>query len=193
MKKQILFTLTTAVLISTHVSLAASPPPINKPWNQYQGFYVEANTGVNIYNIKVFKSESGLKGFGWNTAFGYRFTPHFGVEGVFMYPLSSLSAAMRLTLPIGQRAAFFGKLGLMYAFGANEKNNDDNSENNNGNEGDSGNDNKSHSTSSKILPYTGLGFSYALTQNLEMSVQCQGLVLGVVNAGLLSTGLTYHF
>lgn len=187
MKKQILFALTTAVLISTHVSFA-------KPWNQYQGFYVEANTGVNVYNIKVFKSESGLKGFGWNTAFGYRFTPHFGVEGAFMYPLSSLSTAMRLTLPIGQRAAFFGKLGLMYAFSTNKKSNDDNSsENNNGNEGDSGNDNKSHSTSSKILPYTGLGFSYALTQNLEMSVQCQGLVLGVVNAGLLSTGLTYHF
>lgn len=169
----------------------------HQPLNQHQGFYVEANAGPNLYFGSLVingntNSTSGSEGWGWNAAAGYRFTPHFGVEGGFMQNSAEYTndeneqieahtnlpyVAMRFTAPIGQRTAFFGKVGGMVASVHFENNSDGSTDN----------------TSSIFIPYTGLGFSYALNKKVDVSVQYQGAVYGIVNAGLFSAGLTYHF
>ncbi len=169
--------------------------PSEQTWNKHKGMFIEVNVGPNLYAGAIVTendtfSSSGFQGAGWSAALGYNFSNHFGLEGGFMqnyahYEIndeSNVSAhtnvpymAMRFTVPIGNKLAFIAKLGGMYAW-INGSDNPD--------IGDS--------TPKILLPYSGVGFSYALTPKLEITTQYQGAIYGVVNGGLLSGGLTYH-
>jgi hypothetical protein len=194
MKRLILLGITMGTMMSIQVSLAGDVNTLAEPpFNEHQGFYAEVNAGPNIYMGTLVingttNSTSGSQGAGWSAAVGYNFKPRFGVEGGFMQNYAEYDTddnehveahtnipyvAMRFTVPLGQRAAFIAKLGGMYPFVTDTENND--------------------TTGGFLLPYTGVGFSYALTRQLDMSVQYQGAIYGIVNAGLMSAGLTYHF
>jgi len=164
----------------------------NATWNKHHGLYIDANAGTNLVYLGVISSEGnesngGLYGFGYSIDIGYNFTPHIAAEVGFMQnyinldetfggddePNSNLRehsnipyASMKFILPIGERASFFGKLGAMYANAKGE---------------------------GIVLPYTGVGFSYAITKKIDVNVQYQGAVYGIAGAGLLSGGVSYHF
>lgn len=196
MKKILLATIIPLSVLSLHCALAntakAQPEPAT-PWNQHTGFYAEFNTGPNFY-VGVLAtddgtfSSSGFHGLGWNANLGYYFTHNFALEAGFMQNYGTFNVndddnvsahtnlpylTTRFTVPMGDKWAFIAKAGLMYAWVTE----DDNNEN----------------TGKIVLPFTGLGFSYAITPKLEASVQAQGALYGVINLGLLSAGLTYHF
>lgn len=174
MKKLAFLLLFLGILLSAH----ASP-------NQHTGPYGEINLGINHYSWYFFPFASDTRGFGWNAAAGYNFTSIFALEGGFMqnylqgYTSNSDGSeivrtnhinvpytAMRFSAPIGERFALLGKLGVMAPNRAGQ---------------------------GKILPYVGIGMSYALTDKLDVTAQYQGAVYGFFNAGLVSGGLTYHF
>jgi hypothetical protein len=152
--------------------------------NQYSGNYVEINAGTNLYYWGIVSSQgsgssAGVKGMGWNVALGHYITPRFGLEAGFMQNYAEATfnnhtnshlnvpyATTRFNVPMGDRFSFIGKIGLGYAFSGGN---------------------------GILLPYTGVGFSYAVNQNVDITTQYQGLVLGIVGAGLLSLGITYHF
>ncbi len=164
--------------------------------NRHAGAYVEANLGVNMYSAGIFSSEhksvnSGINGYAFNTAVGYYLNDYFGLEGGFTRSSLKLNdsddssfyqninapyASMRFNVPIGERFSFIAKLGVMYACAV---------------------DDKHDSTDGRYigiaLPYTGIGVSYAVTPKVDLTVQYQGAVYGVVNAGVMTGGVTYHF
>lgn len=164
------------------------------PLNQHVGPYAEINAGPNFYSVDVFSSSgtiksSGFKGFGWSAAGGYNFTNIFALEGGFMqnyaqfrtsyhvfdqqhreykyYHVNAPYVTTRFNIPIGDRFSFIGKIGAMNAMVPGK--------------------------TSVVLPFVGVGASYALTRSMDLTVQYQGAVYGVWNAGLLSGGLVYHF
>lgn len=152
--------------------------------NEYMGNYAEINLGTNLYywgiaSSKGSGSNAGVVGMGWNAAFGHFITPRFGLEAGLMQNYASANldnknnshlnvpyATTRFNLPINDRYSFIGKLGLGYAFSGGF---------------------------GVVIPYTGVGLSYAVNKNIDITAQYQGLVLGIVGAGLLSLGVTYHF
>lgn len=151
--------------------------------NQHQGLYTEINVGTNLYYAGVLFSSKGsenfggVHGYGWNAAIGYNFTPIVALEGGLMqnYITNNKNqtdhtdvpfVATRFTIPIGNDFSFIGKLGLM---------------------------NPQLKSVRIVLPYTGVGVSYALTSKTDVNVQYQGAIYGIAAAGLLSTGITYHF
>ncbi len=194
MKRLALLSVMSIGFLTVYTPSFAETPP-EQAWNKHKGMFIEANVGPNLYAGVIVTenntfSSSGFQGAGWSAALGYNFSNNFGLEGGFMqnyahYEIndeSNVSAhtnlpymAMRFTVPIGNKLAFIAKLGGMYAW----INGSDNSDN-------------GGSTDKILLPYSGIGFSYALTPKLEITSQYQGAIYGVVNAGLLSAGLTYH-
>ena len=66
-------------------------------------------------------------------------------------------------MPFGDRFSFIGKLGAMAP------------------------------QVSILLPFTGMGLSYAVTKKVDLSLQYQGAVYGIAGAGLAGVGFTYHF
>jgi len=157
------------------------------PTNKHTGPYAELNVGSNLYYLGVFSSENkthgaGLRGYGWNAVVGYGFSPTFGLEGGWMqnyvnvdhgtHHLNVPFVTTRFTVPLGDRFSFIAKLGLTAP-------------------------SVPEATKTKkpfvILPYTGIGLGYAMTQNLDVNVQYQGAVYGIAGAGLASVGVTYHF
>lgn len=167
-----------AILCSTATSLSFAD---DLAWNEHKGAYAELNAGTNAYYLGIISSEgntsgSGIIGTGLNAAIGYNFTPIFALEGGFTYAFADVNngekidvpyVTTRFTAPIGNRLSFIGKVGLMVPYVPNE--------------------------GGMVLPYTGVGFGYALTKNLEANVQYQGAIYGIAGAGLLGLGLTYHF
>lgn len=155
----------------------------NTAWNQHVGSYAELNAGTNVYLLGVVSSAgsttgAGITGAGWSGALGYNFTPSFGLEAGFMQNYVNINqwdhtnvpyVSTRFTVPMGDRFSFIGKIGAGYYMQASDI------------------------SGGVLLPYTGVGFGYALTPNLDITTQYQGLVFGVANAGLLSLGITYHF
>jgi len=164
-----------AALISASVASGAVAEPA-QPHNAYHGPYVEFSAGKFFYFFGS-PSDSGLLGNGWNANMGYFFTRKVGVEaGLFLrepYRWQSVYfpyAAVRFNAPLTDRLSFIGKLGVMMPFSS-----------------------VSYQSKTKALPYTGIGLGYALSKKIELSVQYQGSVYGIVDVGLLSVGLTYHF
>lgn len=165
-------------------------------WNHHAGFYAEGGAGTNLYYLGVFSSvgsvsQEGFVGWGWNAAIGYNFNYRWALEAGFIQSYANFKdadgnseytnadlpyLAARYAIPIRDNFSFLFKFGLMYAH-VNLKDNID---------GD-------NSSPSITLPYFGLGMAYAITPKLDVTVQYQGFVYGIVGAGLLSTGLTYHF
>jgi opacity protein-like surface antigen len=181
-------------------------------WNEHTGFFVEGNVGGNAYltaiavNDDTF-SHAGVHGMGWSAALGYKFTEGFGLEAGFMQNYAEFDleeddddddddrfnddddeenvsgntnipyAAMRFAFPIGDQFAILAKLGAMHVSIDTE---DDE-------EADDVDD------AYIVLPYTGVGVSYAITPEVELLLQYQGAIYGIVNAGLLSGGVAYNF
>lgn len=160
-------------------------------WNRHKGGYIEFNGGTNLYYLGVFSSEwrasnGGFNGFSWNAATGYSFTPSMAVEAGFMqnYALFEVEdtgvdvsshtniayLAWRGSVLIGQRAACFGKLGLML-FSIPDI--------------DEG--------AWVMLPYTGIGLRYAITQQIDFNIQYQGAIYILAGAGAFTAGITYNF
>lgn len=169
----------------------AEDKPQDASWNSHKGPYVEFNAGTNLYYLGVFSSEGkasngGFHGFSWNAAAGYNFSPVNALEAGFMQNYAEYEdedkgvdvtthtnigfLAWRGTARIGQRAAFFGKLGLMLFSIADIDNG-----------------------SWVLLPYTGLGLRYAVTPQIDFNVQYQGAIYILAGAGAFSAGVTYNF
>ncbi len=184
-----------AFLFSTQLALAddAQQAQQDQQWNRHQGFYLEANGGTNLYYLAILTSEfdgshSGFNGGGWSAAVGYNWRPIFAAEVGFMQNYMKfeedddedndisthtnvLYGAARFDVPIGDRFAFIAKLGLMIPTIAADDVEDP----------------------SLLLPFIGVGSSYAITPNIDFSLQYQGAVYVIAGAGLFSGGLTYHF
>lgn len=149
--------------------------------NQHTGTFAEMNVGTNLYYLGVASTSgstggAGVIGAAVSAALGYNFTPGFGLEGgiiqdeVDVNNGSSVTVpyfTTRFTVPMGERFSFIGKLGLMAPVVPDE--------------------------GAFILPYTGIGISYAMTKNVDLSLQYQGAVYGIAGAGIAGLGLTYHF
>jgi opacity protein-like surface antigen len=178
----------------TQLTTTVETSNTTEKWNAHHGFYVEANGGTNLYFLGFISdagsaSSSGFEGSGWGAAVGYNFLPKVALEGGFIQNYAQYSEdgntawghtnlpyiTARFTMPLGDRFAFLAKTGLM-AISVDAESSDANA-----------------STPTIVLPFIGLGASYALTSKLDITAQYQGAVYGVVNAGLLSAGLTYHF
>lgn len=179
MKKIIASFLAAFVLVIAAPAFADMTAP-----NQHVGNYAEINFGTNLYYFGIFSSHgsgsnAGVNGAGLNIALGHLMTPGFALEAGFMQNYINANvdntdtshlnvpyATTRFNVPIDDRFSFIGKLGLGYAFAKGN---------------------------GVLLPYTGIGFSYALNKDIDITTQYQGLVLGIAGAGLLSLGVTYHF
>ena len=163
----------------------------NNAWNRHKGWYGELNAGTNLYYLGVFSSageasNGGFYGFSWNAAIGYDFNPSHALEAGFMQNYAEYEdededidvetntniayLAYRGTVPLGRRAAIFGKLGLMI-FSIPDIDDD----------------------SWLMLPYTGLGLRYAVTPQIDISAQYQGAIYVLAGAGAFTAGITYHF
>lgn len=136
-----------------------------------QGAYLEGNVGTNYTSYNFWgQSKSEFSSIGLNTNLGYQFSRHFASELGYTYygnaGMNSVDAAMK-GIVLLNNVSLFGKLGAAYIFRSGKK--------------------------STAAPYVGLGGSYALTPALDFTVQAQGSPFIVINVGLLSAGLTYHF
>ncbi len=183
--------------------LAAQPALTQgqEPWNRHQGFYVEGNAGTNLIYLGIISGEwaeapAATGGFAWHAAGGYAFTEHHAVEAGFMqnyawydtetpdneHTVSThanvVYGAWRPTLPIGDRLSIFAKLGLMYVWVPGIQADETETE---------------VDEVGMVAPYTGLGLSYAVTPQIDISVQYQGAVYIVAGAGALPVGAAYHF
>lgn len=161
--------------------LASASFAEGQAWNQHQGRYVELTAGSTFNYIGVFDSHarlgaSAFQGTSIGLTYGYMYTPHYGFEGgllsVFLNSELSNSlyapyASMRFNMPLDDHFSILGKLGLMVPFVPNG--------------------------GGVILPFTGIGASYATTKNVDLSLEYQGAVYGIAGAGTLGLGLTYHF
>ncbi len=178
MKKIIISSLASAVMVMS-APLFASDVALN----EYTGNYADINLGTNLYygigiTSNGSSSTAGVLGMGWSAAVGHYITPRFGLEAGFMqnYLHANINnrnnthinvayGTTRFNVPIGDRVSFIGKLGLGYAF----------------------------ANAGALIPYTGVGLSYAVNDKIDITTQYQGLIVGIAGAGLLSVGLSYHF
>jgi hypothetical protein len=201
MKVQLVFTLAACLVIAPWVAAGETAP--GQAWNRHQGLYLEGNVGTGVSYVGFMTSEdipagAGVAGFTWVGAIGYSLTAHHAIEGGFgqwfakfedeevawdeegnrITRVEENSAqlnvgylAWRGTVPIQDRFAFFGKLGAMGTVVTNKK----------------------EDTGWIVIPFTGLGFSYAVTPQIDVSLQYQGAIYVLASAGALTLGVTYHF
>ena len=187
------------LLISVCIFLVVASAPAHaqdegQQWNRHQGYYGELNAGTGLAYLGVISSsvtdedttQSGVNGFAWNAAVGYNFNPNSAIEGGFLQWYADFEddddddevsthmdmgyIAWRGTVPIRQRFAFFGKVGAMLASIPD-----------------------TDESNWAVLPFTGLGVSYAITPRIDFCVQYQGAVYIIVGAGAFTGGITYHF
>lgn len=151
------------------------------PFNQHQGWYAEINIGTTAYYAGLLSTVgegggAGVIGTAWGAAVGYQFTKTFGLEGGMIQAFDKINSdnlinvpymTTRFSYPFNDRWSLIGKLGLMFPYVLHQ--------------------------GGILSPYSGIGVSYAATQRVDISLQYQGLVLGVAGVGALSLGLTYHF
>lgn len=181
--------LVAAIALST--SFAANADTIS---NHHTGAYLEGMAGTNLYELGYFASDGrgamgGVSGYALSAALGYNTTYWFGLEGGYIRSMNSYQdehtkyqginapyASTRFTIPLSERFSLLAKVGAMYANGDMKKNHTSEFEN--------------HGI---VLPFVGIGASYAVTSNVDVTAQYQGAVYGLVNAGALTAGLTYHF
>jgi hypothetical protein len=187
-------------------SAAAHAQDEGQQWNRHEGYYGELNAGTGLAYLGVISTsvtdadttQSGVNGFAWNAAVGYNFNPNSAIEGGFLQWYADFEKeddddvvithtdghgddevsthmdvgyiAWRGTVPIRQRFAFFGKVGAMLVSIPD-----------------------TDESSWAVLPFTGLGVSYAITPRIDFCVQYQGAVYIIVGAGAFTGGITYHF
>ncbi len=181
----ILTTILSLSLINIESAIATEDTNISQKtsYNHHVGLYSDIRVGTNfivgplvtIYNGDY--SESG--GWAWGADLGYSLTPHFGMEAGFAQSyrqeredhLNVPYAAMKFTVPIGQRAAVFFKLGGMYVYDVSPD----------------------ADTNNQAYPFEGIGISYALNNKVDLTAQLQGSFYGIYNMGVAGVGLTYHF
>lgn len=188
-------------------SQPVSSAPASQPISQHPGqWYIEGGPGMGLYYLGMFTSvgslsAAGLEGFGWKAAVGYRPQHHgFSLEAGFIqnfYQVELTSdltnqtatvnadidvpyAAFRWDVPIGNRFTVIPKLGLMIPSVPSVT-------------GKVGNETVTESGGGLVLPFTGLGFGYAISHKLSASIQYEGAIYGIAGAGLLSGNLTYYF
>jgi hypothetical protein len=163
-------------------------------WNRHTGPYVEAGVGTGFSYLGVLAQDfdpsgSAVRGFSWVGSAGYSFTTHHAVETGFAQWYTTFEdddvvedrevdghlnvgyVAWRGTLFVQDRSSFFFKLGAM-AVSVPETETDD---------------------AWAVVPFTGVGFSYAVTPQIDLSLQYQGGVYVVASAGALTLGAGYHF
>lgn len=165
----------------------------DQAWNRHKGVYADANVGTNVAYLAISTNEvdpdARIRGFGWNAAGGYAWSRFFGLEGGFMqnyikftdeetqdsayHHINVSYLAAKFTLPVGKRLSVIGKVGAMKPRPAGPIEEED--------------------WPDTVLPYLGIGAGFAVTPNLDITIQYQGALYGVVGAGLLGAGLTYHF
>jgi len=170
-----------AGLMAAHGSVAFSlNEESGTAWNRHTGAYADISVGTNAYYLGFITSEgsingTGILGAGWGAAAGYNFTHFLGLEGGLIQNyvdinnsthLNTPYATTRWTLPLGERFSLIGKLGFMYPNIPHE--------------------------GGIVLPFSGIGASYAMTRHLDATLQYQGAVYGIAGAGLLGAGITYH-
>lgn len=181
------------LVLTSAVALAQD----EEQWNAHEGLYAELNLGTNLWYLGAGSSEydasnGGFEGFAWTCDIGYSFTPYHAIEGGFMqnyvgYDFDNeidvnantnvIYLAYRGTIPIKDRFALFGKLGAMFfTFHGSET-----STNTEGESAWFG------------LPFSGIGLSYAITPEIDFSVQYQGAVYIIAGGGAVTGGITYHF
>jgi opacity protein-like surface antigen len=150
-------------------------------WNEHHGPYAEFTAGTNLYYLGVISSAgkvagAGVAGASLGAALGYSYTPYYGLEGGLLTALVDLNRgnqiyapyiSTRWTLPLGNRFSLLAKLGLMVPFVPRD--------------------------GGVILPLTGVGASYAVTEKMDLGLQYQGAIYGIAGAGNLGVSLTYHF
>ena len=160
--------------------------------------YVELGGGTGLALLTVPSYAGGVVGGrGWNGAFGYNVTPKFSVEAGFIRYITHDSSedqqintpyiAGRFAIPLSQRFALLLKIGLMDAVMTTTYKDEF--------EGGWIEElpSRRQETDAYVLPFTGIGVSYALSPRFDLNVQYQGAVYVIGGLGLLSTGLTYHF
>jgi Outer membrane protein beta-barrel domain len=194
MKKTILIlTAASLSLFAFEPVFAADNAPLPAELNYHTGWYADARIGTNLLILPFgvpfsdnYYSSTG--GWAWGADLGYSLTPHFGLEAGFAQPYMKYSqdgdnnddstghynvpyAAMKFIVPFAQRAAIFFKLGALYADA----------------------DFPGTDTKSQASPFEGVGLSVALNSKVDLTTQYQGAFYGLMNFGVLSVGLTYHF
>lgn len=166
----------------------------DQAWNRHQGFYVEGNAGTGfawfLFSLggNEWTGESGFGGYSWLGTLGYSLTTHHAVEGGYgqWYTADTDQhgdrgridfgyMAWRGTVPLGDRFAFFGKLGPMVAAVPGAHGQD------------------SHARQPHWMLFTGLGVSYAVTPRIDLSLQYQGASYVLISGGILTLGAGYHF
>lgn len=183
--------LISACIFLVVASAAAHAQDEGQQWNRHQGYYAELNMGTGLAYFGVVTSHSeasdlGFQGFAWNAAVGYNFNPAHAIEGGFLQWYTEFEdddddedestyanmgyIAWRFTAAIGQRSAFFGKLGGMLISVPD-----------------------TDESAWVGLPFVGLGVSYAITPRIDFCVQYQGAVYIIAGAGAFTGGITYHF
>jgi len=182
-----------------------SPPQNN--WNLHLGFYIEAGVGGNAFYAFLPDSRSTAKMLGWGVpvAVGYDFLQHVAAEAGFIYSTdlnaavqgtaigitASASAAaklyipymaIRFSVPVGQRINVIFKLGGMYPYGTVKL------------EGGVGGITATGRISGEqLLPFSGIGATYAVLPKLDINIMYQGAVYVLASGAVLSVGVTYHF
>lgn len=159
--------------------------------------YVEGSIGSNFAYLGVFGNDvrdtTFVNGFGYHLSWGHFFRDWTAIELGWLQSFftfedakhaNALYSAFRFNIPFGDcnQFTFNIKLGLMGIWYREyliyDKYKDDD---------------KDNDFIGMLLPFTGIGLSYAINEKLDFTVQYQGGVYIVAGAGLLSAGLTYHF
>ena len=165
-----------AKLISAIALLASCTSVFASPHES--GAYIEGNIGTLYESVDILGIQASAFGsLGLNANLGYQFNRYLAAEaGYTAYGIgetggivNGVDAAAKFILPfqIGESDfSVFAKLGVADLF--------------------KGGDNS-------VTPLAGIGAAYAITPNLDLNVQAQGVTEGFFSLGLLSTGLTYHF
>lgn len=166
MKLKITSLLVSFILALSFINVAAAKP-------HERGAYLEGNIGTNYASFHFLGADySEFDSVGVNANLGYQFFRYLALEtGVTTYNrgLIGVDAVLKAIVPLelgNNDISLFGKIGPAYVTDGH---------------GDS------------LLPYLGLGAAYAVTPNLDINVQAQGVTVGFASLGLLSAGLTYHF
>ncbi len=195
-----------------NASAMRQPPVAN---NVHQGSYAEGSVGTSVMNMLISSSSvsyasNSSNGVGFSAAYGYQFNPGgWALEVGYMQANLNLSLgsaqndniiinqkvnidvpylAARWEVAMGSKFAFVPKVGAMAVIlpkkktavrivdGVRYT-------------ADSG----FADGVSLLLPFVGMGVSYAVTPTISIVGQYQGFLAGIINAGLMSAGLDVHF
>jgi len=174
MKKLVSLGVITAGLLVAQMSMAApKSPDVNKAFNHHKGLYAEINGGGFFFSNDLFNINTHLSGFLLNGTVGYQFNSYFAIEAGYNQffanrdSLGGVDVAIKGILPVGKRVSLSAKLGGMRFMPKAQDNN--------------------------IYPYVGLGVAYAVTKNLDVTVQSDLLYIPWASTLMTTGGLTYHF